>query len=82
MNQVTDTMHELSEYFDELGELYSKNDDRMHEIHKTISTVLTAWGQLLRRTRDCNEITTSLSSLSTTEMNTNQLLKLSSTETT
>jgi hypothetical protein len=37
------TMSELSSYFDDLGSLYTDTDDNMHEINKTISTLLSSW---------------------------------------
>lgn len=40
---LKETMQELSGHFESLGNLYVDTDDNMHEINKTISTVLSSW---------------------------------------
>ena len=40
---LRETMQELSDHFNKLGELYIDTDDNMHEINKTISALLSSW---------------------------------------
>ena len=41
---LTTTMDELSSYFDQLGGLYENTDQDMLEINKSISALLSSWG--------------------------------------
>ena len=41
---LTVTMDELASYFDELGNLYTDTDESMFEINKSISALLSSWG--------------------------------------
>ena len=40
---LRETMQNLSDHFNKLGELYIDTDDNMHEINKTISALLSSW---------------------------------------
>uniref|UniRef100_A0A7S3JF28 Uncharacterized protein n=1 Tax=Euplotes harpa TaxID=151035 RepID=A0A7S3JF28_9SPIT len=45
-------MQELSDYFNDMGDLYENNDDNMKEINKLISTLISSWGDAFQGQSD------------------------------